>query len=189
MLSFNNFTEQETELISYYLKHNISLFELSIKFNISEHKTKNILKTFNHINHTSNYKIKIFRKYNIDNRHYRHHDHLIKNALKLIYKFVENANDKYRGKYQFHISDKDSYYSELFNFVLLSDDYHKIYNNYHKYKIRVLKPSIDHIVPISKGGDYFDINNLRIVTLMENLAKNDCCPIEWDTKQIEEYFI
>ena len=63
MLSFNNFTEQETELISYYLKHNISLFELSIKFNISEHKTKNILKTFNHINHTSNYKIKIFRKF------------------------------------------------------------------------------------------------------------------------------
>ena len=42
-----------------------------------------------------------------------------------------------------------------------------------------LKPSIDHIVPVSAGGSKDDLNNFQILTWFENRCKNDMTSDEW----------
>jgi hypothetical protein len=74
------------------------------------------------------------------------------------------------------------YYDEKFNII-----YNKwIENNKNKW----LMPSIDHINPLSNGGN-FEIENLRFITWFENRAKADMALEEWENvkNNIYEYFI
>lgn len=55
------------------------------------------------------------------------------------------------------------------------------------------KPSIDHKMPISRGGNN-DIQNLQFLTVFENLCKRDMTEQEWllfknKTSTKSEYFI
>lgn len=55
------------------------------------------------------------------------------------------------------------------------------------------KPSIDHIIPVSRGGTN-TLNNLQFLTTFENLAKRDMTQDEWiqfkkDTNTKSDYFI
>lgn len=55
------------------------------------------------------------------------------------------------------------------------------------------KPSLDHIIPLSRGGTS-ELNNLQVLTVFENLAKRDMTMEEWNNfKQITQtsskYFI
>ena len=66
------------------------------------------------------------------------------------------------------------------------DQFNKIYNNWSKSKndktyYDWYKPSLDHMVPRSRGGSTEDIDNLQFLTLFENLAKRDMTESEWDT--------
>jgi len=57
-------------------------------------------------------------------------------------------------------------------------------------KGKYLRPSLDHVVPKSKGGG-FGIDNLQFLTWFENRCKNDMSIQEWNSikKNISEYFI
>ena len=67
------------------------------------------------------------------------------------------------------------YYDINFNIIyknwLEQDKDNTFYNWY--------KPSLDHIIPKSKGGTN-NIDNLRFITVFENLAKRDMDLEEWE---------
>lgn len=57
-------------------------------------------------------------------------------------------------------------------------------------KIKYKKPSLDHIVPKSKGGTN-SLDNLQFLSWFENRCKNDMTQDDWDNlkSNIDEYFI
>lgn len=62
------------------------------------------------------------------------------------------------------------YYDEQFNVVYNI----WIYNN----KDSLSAPSLDHIIPLSRGGDN-RLDNLQVMTWFENRCKNDMTDLEW----------
>ena len=55
---------------------------------------------------------------------------------------------------------------------------------------KYLKPSLDHIIPKSKGGTD-DLDNLQVLTWFENRCKNDMTEKEWNNmkERIGDYLI
>lgn len=88
-----------------------------------------------------------------------------------------NVNTEWYKKYIVKFYD-DKQFNSIYNKWCLS--------GYDKYK----KPSIDHIIPKSKGGTN-DLNNLQFLTWFENRAKNDLNNNEWlkIKNNIKDYLI
>lgn len=69
--------------------------------------------------------------------------------------------------------------------------FNRVYENWIKLKFeKYAKPSIDHIIPISKGGTNH-LSNLQFLTWFENRCKNDMSKTDWKKlkQNIERYFI
>ena len=101
--------------------------------------------------------------------------------------------------------DLQYYNSHLEEYMLLiehfweDEQFNRVYNFWKKCSIEQVtfydwaKPSLDHIVPLSKGGKD-DLSNYQFLTTFENLSKRDMTMDEWnkfkrDTNTKSDYFI
>lgn len=74
-------------------------------------------------------------------------------------------------------------YNNYINYYYNDEQFNKVYNFWKSFdKLNTFydlaKPSLDHIIPKSKGGNN-SIENLHFITLFENLAKRDMTWNEW----------
>ena len=90
-------------------------------------------------------------------------------------------------------------YEEIINFFWNDKQFNTLYSLWLKNKklnntfYDWLKPSLDHIVPSSKGGKN-ELSNFQFITTFENLAKRDMTMEEWNlfklkTNTKSDYFI
>lgn len=89
-------------------------------------------------------------------------------------------------------------YKEYIEFFYNQEQFNLLYSFWKKQERNNVfydwaKPSIDHIIPKSKGGTN-ELNNLQFLTVFENLAKRDMTMEEWinfkkDTNTHSSYFI
>lgn len=82
-------------------------------------------------------------------------------------------------------------YIEFINKFYFDEQFNAIYSKWlEKGKQKYFKPSLDHIVPRSKGGST-KIDNLQFLTWFENRCKNDMSMLEWEEmkRNITDYFI
>lgn len=83
-----------------------------------------------------------------------------------------------RDRVSKHFSD-EQYKEFLFHFYN-DETFNKTYNNWIiENKQQYAKPSLDHVVPLSKGGSW-KIENLQIIPWCVNRAKFDFLPSEWN---------
>ena len=58
--------------------------------------------------------------------------------------------------------------------------FNEVYDTYIKENmVNYAKPSLDHIIPLSKGGTW-EFDNLQILSWVENRAKYNFMPQEWE---------
>jgi hypothetical protein len=91
---------------------------------------------------------------------------------------------KWVGRYR--MSKKGEEYVYSFIKKIYNDDkFNTIYNFWYNNKGKWNIPTIDHIIPLSRGGDFFDLNNIQVLTWFENRAKAEMTQKEWEDFKID----
>lgn len=94
-------------------------------------------------------------------------------------------NERFR-----HTEITTQWYIDYINKFYYDPQFNRIYDAWKKSGDWLLRPSIEHIKPISKGGTD-DLINLRFLTVVENRAKMDILQEKWDyiKTHLDEFFI
>lgn len=105
------------------------------------------------------------------------------NKLKLLNDVITNRSGRWDVSTEWYKTYIEKFYGDnQFNLIYKT----WIESDFDKYK----KPSIDHIIPKTKGGTN-DIENLQFLSWFENRCKNDMTQTEWNNLKlnIQGYFI
>lgn len=83
------------------------------------------------------------------------------------------------------------YYKSFIEHFYNDEQFNKIYNNWIiSGNQKLLRPSLDHMLPKSRGGSE-ELENLQFITWFENFSKRDMTQDEWQIvkSNIGEYFV
>jgi len=216
MKKVNQITEiQEMEMVKMYTENRYTLRHLSEIFDIDHHRTKRILEKHN-VEITPRKTLKEYideHRWKISetskgrktwiNVHNHTREAILKNMkahLKydVTYEWLNSFEDVQKLKYLNNSikrkRDYNGFTSEIYvNFIEKFYNDKKFNNLYIKWitnKDKWIKPSLDHIIPKSKGGSLFDLNNLQFISWFENRSKVDINQNEWNKLKINinDYF-
>ena len=97
----------------------------------------------------------------------------------LVHKILINNTEGYYTTYpikEYVDALEYFYFNEQFNLIYNFWKENEKLNTYYDWA----KPSLDHVVPKSRGGTH-NIKNLQVLTVFENLAKRDMTQEEWES--------
>jgi len=103
--------------------------------------------------------------------------------VKCLNRAITNREDRYLVNDEWYISYIEKFYNDK--------QFNKIYEKWKNNKTdKYLRPTLDHIVPKSKGGNN-NLENLQFLTWFENRAKNNLSQVEWNKlkQNINNYLI
>lgn len=111
-----------------------------------------------------------------------------------VHKMLTHITDNYYG-----VKCPLEEYKEAIEYFYKDKQFNCVYNFWKAHSEQentfydLAKPSIDHIVPLSRGGTS-ELKNLQVLTVFENLAKRDMTMEEWNnfkekTNSHSDYFI
>jgi 5-methylcytosine-specific restriction endonuclease McrA len=84
-----------------------------------------------------------------------------------------------------------NHYKEFIEHFYKDKQFNSLYDNWlNNGEQKLLRPSIDHILPKSRGGSE-ELKNLQFLTWFENFSKRDMTQEEWENvkKNIGDYFV
>ena len=192
-----NIESGSIDLICLLYAKGSSMRQIALKFNTNHKKISKLLKSKNvvtreplNLRGKKKFKCDRTRDYNNMATHLRF-DVTIKwlmqfkdfKKLKLLNEVITNRDNRWSMSTEWYTQYiKTFYFNPQFNSIYSQ----WVLSNYMRYK----KPSIDYIVPKSRGGTN-DIDNLQFLTWFENRCKNNMSQKEWlELKQnIGDYFI
>ncbi len=168
----------EEEIIRKYTVEFKALTNIAKDFNVNKNQIKNILK-----------------KYNIEIRNSKKmpKSSLYKNMMSHLQwnvdlNFLIQFEDIDKLKFLNHVLTKDRtsvhFDTKLYKQFILKfyhdENFNKIYEDWIKEnKNQYALPSLDHIIPLSKGGNW-DLDNLQFLPWCVNRAKYSFSPEEWN---------
>lgn len=105
---------------------------------------------------------------------------------KLRFLFLSIKNHHRKLKFDFTKEEKTNFISKFY----YDKNFNYFYDKYLETGDKFLRPSLDHKMPRSKGGDN-SLENLQFISYLENIAKSDMTLEEWNkTKNnLDKYFI
>ena len=179
-------SDVEAQILADYQPGLTSLRGLARKYKTTHTTIKNILvrnnRKFLSKKENQYYNIAVSLRFDVSYEYLMQYSDIDK--LSMLNQLITNRDNRYSFNTDTYLKYLEKFYhcerfEKIYRLWLAND------------KEPLRRPSIDHIVPKSKGGKLNCIDNMQIITWFANRAKGNCLPEYWQSiiDNIDEYFI